>query len=195
MDDFNKAWKASRPQMPESETILKRIYSEGSKRRKEIRQFHTGNIIVLGVFLLVLIAGYLYLNMFRQVLTQTGIIIMIGVMAARVIIESLSLFKVNALPVADQTSVMTNSLLKLYNIRRIIHGPVTISLVVLYLTGVGMLIPEWTNYFNNKLLFLMFGGFLVTGFVIIVAIRKAIVKEMANISAMSELQKQISKAE
>jgi hypothetical protein len=192
MDDLNKAWKASKPTLQSADAVLPQIYHQASMRKRSIIIFHTANIIILSLTLLVLVSGRIYLDIFRDALSQAGIMLMMIVLFARIVIEVYSMMAVRSLSFSDQTTSMTTGLLKMYSKRRIIHGPVTIGIIVLYLVGLAMLMPEWRRYFELNILLLMNAGFLISGLFIIFQTRKSIAKELNNISEMIDLQKQMS---
>ena len=115
---------------------------------------------------------------------------MFGGLLARIIIEIISERKLRAIDVTAASAKANQQAADFYTFRKKVHGPVTVTIIIAYVAGAGLLIPEFSQYLTTNSLLIYYAGFVVWGLVFIYFIRKKISRE---VQALGELGK-ISKA-
>jgi hypothetical protein len=67
-----------------------------------------------------------------------------------------------------------------------IHGPVTISILLLYTIGFYMLTPEFSRYFSLPVMILIDVSYIAGAAIVGIAIRHGIAKEMTILNAIKQ---------
>ena len=117
---------------------------------------------------------------------------MIGGLIIRIAIELYSALRSRNINVADTAAQSLQNSVSFYNFRKRIHGPVTVTIFVLYFIGFYMLTPEFSRYISIGWMIIMdVGAVIVAGF-LIVAIRKGIKQELRDLEKMVELQRSLA---
>jgi cytochrome b subunit of formate dehydrogenase len=81
-------------------------------------------------------------------------------------------------------------MVRFYKLRRLIHGPITITIVTVYVVGLLMLTPEFLIHIG-PIIYLFNGLFMASGIVIIWFIRKSIRKETLELEEIIAIKRQI----
>jgi hypothetical protein len=191
MDNLNNQWKRARQDIgqvpgPASEQLF-----HARAQKQAVLAFHYGNIIVLGFVLTGISLFFFFIAPFKGLPGRTGVGLMVGGLFLRIIIEIFSAVKYSRIRLEQDTLTATGKSLQFYQFRRRIHGPVTITIVGLYITGFYLLTPEFSLYFATKWMLAMDIGFVFIAIVLFVQIRKGVRKEMGILEALSKLQSDI----
>jgi hypothetical protein len=171
MEDFNdltQQWKKGRS--GENIPDPKEIILLAKQKKQHSIQAHIGTIGILTTTLIVLSLFFIYVAPFRETISHTGIILMLGGLFIRVVIEIVSMRKA-AVIAPDQTTIEhTNRMIGFYEFRKKIHGPLTYIIFGLYGVGFFLLIPEFSLYISESWMIIMVISFLVimTGLLIII---------------------------
>ena len=188
-DELKDQWKsAKKSHNPASDAGA--LIEAASAKRQSSQRFHYGNVVVLTIVLVVVGYFFLYLFPFQEVLSKTGVAIMLGGLIVRILLELVSARRFKAINLADTTTDTTNQMVRFYRLRRLIHGPVTITIVTLYVIGLLMLTPEFLKHIG-KIIYLFDGLFMISGIVIIFLIRKSILKETQELKDIIAIKQQI----
>ena len=189
MNELVNQWKSARREVHTPDSIESLIKTATSKKRSSMA-FHYGNIIALTALVIILILMFLFLFPFQETISRIGVAFMVGTIALRVIIEYFSSRKAARIDLAAATSSATEETLKFYEFRKRIHGPVTISMVVLYSIGLGLLTGEFIKHIGYIIL-LFDALYCITGVLVIWQIRKGIKKEMNDLQEIIKIKTQL----
>lgn len=189
LDELLGQWQAA-PASPQKESITALIDRANAKRLASLK-FHYGNIAVLSsVVILVAVFFYLFFP-FQDTLSKTGVLIMIASVVIRIIIEAYSSIRSRKIDITAPALSSTDESVRFFSFRKKIHGPVTITIVVLYSIGFFMLTPEFYN--NIGLQIYAYDALYCVGAIFLIwKIRKGIRKEMTDLNAVVEMRKQFS---
>lgn len=193
-DDFaelKKQWRSATP--PVAAIDSARIIAQANEKRKASLQFHYGNMLVLAGVVVVLIVFFFFLFPFQEILSNTGVWIMIVSLVVRIVIEYYSAIRSRRISMTDTAVSNTNTHLEFYQFRKRIHGPVTVLLVATYSIGFLMLTPEFYDHIGSRIFFFDV-LYLVGACFLVWQVRKGIKKEMADLLEIIELKKQIESA-
>lgn len=188
LDDIKKEWaaaKASRP-APATGTL------EGIRKKvSHSRQAHRANALVLIVTCLVLIWFFRYIAPLQDTLSHVGIMLMIGGLVVRILIEWWSHQRSTRLRFAESTNQAATDVRLFYQWRQRIHGPVTLTILLLYSIGFYMLSPEFSRYFSLPVMVLMDGSYVVIFIVLFFVIRRGVKQEMEHLRGVMETAEQL----
>lgn len=190
LTELKLRWKESKEATKPASTIAK-IISKANEKRKNSLYTHYGNMAILtGVLLLVCVFLY-YLFPFEHALSQGGVHIMVAGLAVRILIEIWSVSKFNQIDLTDPTSKATKASEDFYLFRKQVHGPVTITIVALYLAGFFMLTPEISKYVEVKWVIALDIMSISAAVLLIRVISHGIQEELRGLWEVVELRKKI----
>ncbi|MGB3180206.1 MAG: hypothetical protein WBB45_02370 [Cyclobacteriaceae bacterium] len=188
MDDLVNEWKNAKNEpaanQPDPETIIRKAEST----KKASRSFHIGNIIILCIVALLLAAFLVLVAPVQESLSHLALVLMFGGLLARIIIEVISHRKLQHIDVTQTSAKANREALNFYTFRKRVHGPVTVAIIIAYVIGVGLLLPEFSKYLTTNSLLLYYAGFVVWGLIFIFFIRKKIGKETAALRGLSQIK-------
>lgn len=168
------------------------IIAEAKEKKKQGLYAHYGNTAILFLMLVLLCLFFYYLFPFKTPLARTGVYLMTGGLAVRILIEVFSTMKSMKIDLSDTTLATSSSAMSFYTFRKRIHGPVTLIIVAAYIVGFFMLSPEYSNYMPMPWLIFMDASAVVLAIVLILVIRKGIRKELEDLRHIVELRKQLA---
>ena len=92
---------------------------------------------------------------------------------------------------SQSASASTIEALSFYTFRKKVHGPATITTVVLYVIGFYLLSPEFSKYIEMKWMIAMHVSFVFAAFVLVIQAKKGMAKEMKVLKSLIELKKEM----
>lgn len=192
MDKLSMLWqqaksKSSAAAMPDFATLM----AQASARKKSAVVAHFGNAAILTLTVVVLVVYFYYLYNFQYLLSNIGIKLMIGGLVVRILLELYSVLRSRSINLTDTAAQSLENSVSFLAFRKRIHGPVTITIFVLYFIGFYMLTPEFSQYFSLAVMILLDAGALVVAAFLAFAIRKGIKKEVIDLEAIIALQKNL----
>jgi len=190
-EDFQTGWNKSKETMHPNPTKLDDLISSAKSRKKSNLVFHYGNVVVLLFTAMVLIIVWRLWMPFQEVISIIGISIMIGGLFLRIVLELVSAIRSGKINLVDNTRENNNEMIRFYQFRKAMHGPVTISIVIAYLAGFAMVLPELSKYVSSLLLVIFTTAFLLSGGFIIYKVRQSIKKEMDNLRFFLSIREQL----
>jgi len=113
------------------------------------KQKITNAILLLTVA--VLIIFFFYVSAYRNVLVMCSLLLMIGSVLLRVIIEMMSISKLNKINVALSRTNFKKQMISYYRKRKIIHFTVTPIIILLYCVGFILLLPDFKANLSSGL--------------------------------------------
>lgn len=191
MDELLKRWKNEKQRVHQQSSSIDEIIAIAQKKKKSTRYFHYGNIAILSITLVMISLFFYYVAPFKETLSRFGVLLMVVGLFVRIIIELFSVIKFQKIRLSDDALSATEEYLVFYEFRKKIHGPVTITIVVLYCIGFYFLSPEFSLYIPLLWMVLMHVSFVMGALFLIWQIRKGIRKEMDDLSALTELRRDI----
>lgn len=191
MDDLKKIWKSAKEKVIKSNISSDNLIEQAQAKKKKALASHYGNIGILTAVAIMLWLCFRYLFPFRDILSRTGVGLMIGGVIVRIAIEIFSVVKSNKVHVSDTTSQATEDTIAFYEFRKRIHGPVTLTIVLIYILGFYALSPEFSKYMSMKWLIIMDVGFLAGAGVMAWLIRTGIKQELEDLRDVVEIKKHL----
>lgn len=192
MDDLTNQWRAAKNAVKSEAISIENIITEARKKKKSVRGFHYGNIVILAITLIVISLFFIYVANFQELVSRIGVAFMTGGLAVRILIECFSTVKSQRIKLLDKTAKTTDDALQYYAYRKKIHGPVTITIVALYTLGFYMLTPEFSLYIAIEWMVLMHVSYIVGAVFLVWQIKKGIRKEMQSLVELVALKKEMN---
>jgi uncharacterized membrane protein len=189
MDDLKSIWKSAKGNTGNLGISPAALIRQAEAKKRNAIVSHFWNIGILFAVVVMLVACFYFFFPFQEVLSRIGIGFMIGGLLLRIAIEFFSIRKSNKVKVSDATAQATEDTLAFYEFRKKIHGPVTLSIVFLYIAGFYMLSPEFSKYIPETAMVIMDVGFLVGAIVMALFIRTGIRKELEDLKSVVEIKK------
>ena len=191
LEDLKGLWDSERKKISSSSQNVVTIISAAQKTKNSAVKVHLVNIFILLATLAGIAAFFTYVANFSQPVSHIGVTLMMGVLIVRIVLECYSIYLSVKIDLSESSIKTNDAFLKFYQFRKRIHGPVTVTILVLYTIGFYMLTPEFSLYFSVPVMVLVdlsyIAGALIVGF----SIRKGIRKEMTYLNEIRRLQDQI----
>ncbi|WP_247237086.1 hypothetical protein [Telluribacter sp. SYSU D00476] len=188
MDELSNQWKKARTQLKTTTTDSTQLVGRARQRQRSSQYFQLGNILVLTITLIGVGSFFYWVAPVREVLSRVGVVCMLGGLLLRIAIEVWSIYKSRKIRLGTTTLQATQEAVGYYSFRKRVHGPVTLSIVGMYILGFYLLTPEFSLYIPFNWMVLMHVSFVVMAVFLFVQIRKGIKKEMKSLAELIEIQ-------
>src|SRR5690349_21996565 len=100
-DDIKNQWKEARKNVPGNPKDTTQIIGQAESKKKSALYHQYGNIAVLTAVLVTIIFFFYYFFPFRELLSRTGVVLMVGGLAVRIAVEIFSTIKSRQIDLAD----------------------------------------------------------------------------------------------
>lgn len=190
LDSLKNMWQEA-AKLRETEAIVstETIIAEAQKEKQKTLKMHIGNILVLSLTLAGISAFFMYVARFNELISHIGVGLMTGGLALRILIEFFSIYRSTKIDVTETAFNTNKAWLSFHKFRKIIHGPITITILVLYTIGFYLLTPEFSLYFSKPLMILIDLSYILAAVIFTWQIRNAIKKEMNYLNELIRLDK------
>ncbi len=190
LDSLKNKWQEAKSSTKESRPDTKELIQLARNKMKSAVNMHIGNIAVLALTFVGISSFFKYVAQFQNTLSHLGILLMLGGLALRIIIELYSMNRSKRIDFSESAATTQEASLKFYQYRKRIHGPVTITILIAYTVGFYLLTPEFSDYFTTTQVILLDVSYLLAAAIFIYSIRTAIKKEMKLLDELNELNNQ-----
>ncbi|UII33849.1 hypothetical protein LVD17_08480 [Fulvivirga ulvae] len=193
MDNFESlksVWKDGKQDAPTGMAAIdmQRLVMQNHSKSKK---FHMGNVAILTVVCAGISLFFYFVAPMQEVISRLGIVLMVGGLIVRIIIELVSHRKADQIEFNADTKTTAFQASKFYAWRKRIHGPITITIVLLYSLGFYLLTPEFLAYLPKFWVIVMDIGYVVMAAVLTIVINTGINKEMAALKEITEIRTQL----
>ena len=189
-EQFKNTWQEAKKEQPsvDSGKMLNTIL----KHHANSKRAHLMTLLILSFTALGLMAFFYFLAPMQETLSRIGIVLMIGGLIVRIVIEWVSHQKAARIDYSTDSSLSATQAQAFLGYRKKIHGPVTFTIVALYTIGFYLLTPEFSDHFSTFWMWMLDGSYLVIGVVLFLVIRQGVVREMKDLQRISDLQDALS---
>lgn len=193
MDNFESlksAWKDSKREAPAGMNAID-MQNLVMQNHSQSKRFHLGNVAILAVTCIGISLFFYFLAPMQETISRIGIVLMVGGLIVRIVVELVSHRKADNIEFNVDTKTTALQASKFYAWRKRIHGPVTITIVLLYSLGFYLLTPEFLDYLPQFWVIVMDIGYVVIAVVLTRVINTGIKKEMAALKEIMEIRSQL----
>ena len=164
------------------------LISKAIRKKKQALSAQYINIAILSALLLIL--SFLFFHFIDPVsfICRIGALLMLIGLGIRILIEVFSLMKANKVVIQKEAIITTRQVLHFHLFRKKVHGPVTISIVLLYCLGFFLFMSEFGAALLLPYKVMIYGSFILGALFLISHIRKEIRKEMRHLDELISLQ-------
>lgn len=180
-EDLKSQWeKQPKPETPNDG------YKEIIKKVNFIKNKQLITNIVLGVTTLVLTGFFFYIKAYKNGIVSFSLLLMIGSLLTRILIEHLSSNKLKKINVTLKATTFKQKMIDYYKKRIKIHYVITPIIVALYIIGFVMLLPFFKQELSNGFYIYIKVSAVVIFIVLTIFIRKQILKEIKTLEELSQ---------
>jgi hypothetical protein len=158
------------------------------KKGKTIRRKQLIGLVVLGSTCVILIGFFFYISAYTNKTVSIGLLLMIGSLTFRILIESFFTFSINNFRPDESLHTYSEKLKRYYKSRLVINYLITPILFISYIVGFIMLLPAFKQNLSAGFYQYVFYSSWVIFFFLAVLIAVQIRKEL---SLLRELKKDI----
>lgn len=192
MDDLKTIWKGARKSVAISSLKTNKLIAMAEQKKKSAVKMHVLNILVLVITLTGISAFFIYVAKFNQLISHIGVALMVGGLVLRILVEIFSIYYSGKINMGESAMTANESFIRFYNFRKVIHGPVTITILVLYTIGFYLLTPEFSLYFNTTMMVLIDLSYIVGAVIVSRFIISAIRKEFNYLKEILKLREELT---
>ncbi|WP_420316379.1 hypothetical protein [Ekhidna sp.] len=185
-------WKDAKSSIKSADIEISDIIEKAKKNKKNVLYAHYGNMLILTMALIMITTFFYYVTPFQQLISKIGVVLMIGGLTLRILIEWISSIRSKQIDLTEHAIRSVDNSLKFYQFRKRIHGPVTVTIVGLYTLGFYMLTPEFSKYIDLQWMIIMDVGYVIGAIILITQIRKGIKKEMVELAEIVQMRKELT---
>lgn len=193
--DLKAKWQSAKQSQPITKSSSSDLIKDIDAKRKSGLRFQYGNIAILGATLVALILVFVVFFPFNELMSRIAVALMVGGMAVRVAVEFISVQKSKSINMGATALEALQSSEAYLSFRKRVHGPVTISILVIYTLGYYAILPELSKYFDQRLIIFWAVIYVVGLFVFGNQVRKSIKKEIKELEEIVALKKEILQKE
>ncbi|WP_103070451.1 hypothetical protein [Aquimarina sediminis] len=190
-DELQRKWQKNKESINSDTQVIDETLSSIIVKKNSSIRFHYNNIIILSIVLVGIAAFFYYIAPVKELLSRIGVGLMLGGLLIRIIIELISVLKSKKMNVVDDVLKSTNDAIDFYKFRKRIHGPITITIIVLYTIGFYMITPEFSLYFTKWQMILINTSYIIGALVPLLFVRKIIKKEIQTLLEIVNLKNKI----
>lgn len=191
-DELQRKWQKNKDGIKSNFNAMDKMLASIAMKKKTSIHFHYKNSIIMFITLLGLAAFFYYIAPVKEILSRIGVLLMLGGLLLRIIIELISILKSKENNIVDDVLTNTNDAITFYNYRKQIHGPITIIIIAIYTIGFYMITPEFSLYFTTWQMVLIDISYIIGVIIPIIIIRKSIRKEIQTLLDIIELKNKIA---
>lgn len=191
-DELQRKWQKNKDGIKSNSNAMDKMLASIAMKKKTSIHFHYKNSIIMFITLLGLAAFFYYIAPVKEILSRIGVLLMLGGLLLRIIIELISILKSKENNIVDDVLTNTNDAITFYNYRKQIHGPITIIIIAIYTIGFYMITPEFSLYFTTWQMVLIDISYIIGVIIPIIIIRKSIRKEIQTLLDIIELKNKIA---
>lgn len=190
LDEIRSRWASGKKFIRTGDAITNIIARAESKKRSVLFA-HYGNIAILLVVMIVVAVTFYYIFPWETALSTWGVHLMVGGLALRIAIEIFSSLKSIKINIADPAAKANQHAIEFYQFRKRVHGPVTITIVAIYMIGFLMFSPELAGNVPLKYVIGLDVIFFIMAFVLIRLIGKGIKQELSDLDTVVRLKEEL----
>jgi len=191
IDDLKSIWRSAKKSAGQLTVSAPDLIKHAESKKTNAVVSHYANAGILMSVVIMLVLAFYFWFPFQDTLSRTGIGLMIGGLVVRIGIEFFSISKSKMMKISDTTAQATEHTLAFLEFRKKIHGPVTYTIVGLYIAGFYMLSPEFSRYLSTTAMILIDVGFLFGAILMAWLIRGGIRQELEDLQVVADIKNQL----
>lgn len=190
LDELKSIWASGKKTIKPA-SAASEIIARAESKKKSVLFSHYGNIAILTLVMIVVGVTFYYIFPWQTALSTWGVHMMVGGLALRIAIEIFSTVKSIKFNVTDPAAKANEDAIGFYEFRKKIHGPVTITIVAIYMIGFLLFSPELAGNVPLKYVIGLDVIFLIMAFVLARVIGKGLKQELNDLNTVIQLRREL----
>lgn len=195
LDELSFLWQQAKQSVGQRAIDISAVRKAGEIQKKNNLRVHYSTAIILSVTVAIIVYYFYVLYHFQDLISVIGYNLMIVGLSLRIVIEFISVWRSRRIKLTDTTFASLQQTLSFLTFRQNIHGPITITIFVLYFIGFYMLTPEFSRNIPLPWLIIMDVSAMFIALFLFYIIKKGINKEMNELNKTVLLHKALVKEE
>jgi hypothetical protein len=187
LNELKSIW-ASGKKAVAATTPADEIIARAEAKKKNVLFSHYGNIAILTLVMIVVGVTFYYIFPWNTALSTWGVHLMVGGLALRIAIEIFSTAKSMRINITDPAVKANEDAIRFYEFRKKVHGPVTVTIVAIYMIGFLLFSPELANNVPLRYVIGLDVMFVVIAFVLARVISKGLRQELNDLNTLIHLR-------
>jgi hypothetical protein len=192
IETLKNLWENSRSKESGDSANTGHIIKMAKEKMKRTRRMQLDTILILSITLAIIALYFTQVVQLNETLSRIGAVLMTGGLAVRILIDCYSIYLSSKLDPADSAFNSNRATLVYHRFRKLINGPVTVVILLLYSVGFYMLTPLFYRIFNLPVLILIDASYGVIAFIFIGYIRRTIRQEMSILREIMQIEEELS---
>ena len=191
IDNLKALWQKSRSNDSGAPADSGQIIALAKEKMKRAMRMQLSTILILTLTLAILCVYFLYGVPLNGMISRIGAILMTAGLALRILIEIYSILLARKVDPAETARDSNHAAWLYHRFRRIVNGPVTIAILILYSVGFYMLTPAFALIFSTSMLILIDVSYIFIALLFIAFIRRTIRKETRILDQILQIQEEL----
>lgn len=191
LNQLKHLWKEAKKDQRDPLSDSDNLILLAQKKLKSTVRLQWTTIIILVITLLIIGSFFKFQAQFKQTISHVGIGLMLGSLIIRIILELISIFFAGKINLTQNALKLNQSNMSYFRFRKMMNGPVTISILILYTIGFYLLTPEFSLYFSTSMMIFIDLSYILAAVIFTWSIRKGVKKEMAILNDIIRIQEDI----
>lgn len=191
IDHLKALWQESKSNDPSEPANIGQIITLAKEKMKRTVRMQLGTIVILTLTLAILCVYFLYGVPLNLTISRIGAILMTAGVVLRILIEIYSIVLARKVHPAETAHNSNHAAWIYHRFRRVINGPVTIAILILYSIGFYMLTPAFALIFSTPMLILIDVSYIFIALLFIGFIRRTICKETQILDQILQIQEEL----
>lgn len=192
IDHLKTLWQESKSNDSSEPANIGQIITLAKEKMKRTVRMQLGTIVILTLTLAILCVYFLYGVPLNLTISRIGAILMTAGVVLRILIEIYSIVLARKVHPAETAHNSNHAAWIYHRFRRVINGPVTIAILILYSIGFYMLTPAFALIFSTPMLILIDVSYIFIALLFIGFIRRTIRKETQILDQILQIQEELN---
>lgn len=189
-DEFSaleNAWSAGQKKLAQQQPTFADMQQTLDQRKSASRSFQYGTLAILLFTLVSLSAFFIYVAPVQRTISRVGATAMLGGLTIRVILEIISLYRLQRISTLSNSKENTNNSISFHAFRvktQSIYSPIIIALFTI---GFYLITPEFLDNLSFNMVLFIDISYLFIAVILFYVIRKGVQKELQNLQEWNDL--------
>ncbi len=193
-DEFSElenVWNAGQKKLAQQQPTFQDMQQNLKQRKSASRNFQYGTLSILLFTLIGFCAFFIYVAPVKQTISRVGAIAMLGGLTIRVILEIISLLKLQKISTLSNSKENTNNSISFHAFRvktQRIYSPIIIGVFTI---GFYLITPEFLDNLSLNMVLFIDISYLFIAAILFYVIRMGVQKELQNLQEWTDLLREL----
>ncbi len=193
-DEFSaleNAWSAGQKKLAQQQPTFADMQHTLDQRKSASRSFQYGTLAILLFTLIGLSAFFTYVAPVKQIISRIGATAMLGGLTIRVVLEIISLLKLQRISTLSNSKENTNNSIRFHAFRVKTQSMYSPIIIAVFTIGFYMITPEFLDNLSFNMVLFIDISYLFIAVILFYVIRKGVQKELQNLREWNDLLREL----